>query len=183
MPCPPAELKKKSDELLFKWWTYLKSPDFEPFVEFAVCLSSFSDFLQNQGLSGLHQLSHLLEQQALTLFDEADRHQISVDTLNDLCSQIESLGTRVTRFIDSNTRPMEQRRESQETGTASSLNPTQRIWFISNAASSWRALVTQLAYFGIEATKSVTPSMPARAPTIQKRMVIFSSSQPPSSKW
>ena len=38
-------------------------------------------------------------------------------------------------------------------------------------------------YLGIEATKSVTPSMPASAPTIQKRIVIFSSSQPPSSKW
>lgn len=163
MSCPPAELKKKSDELLFKWWTYLKSPDFEPFVEFAVCLSSFSDFLQNQGLSGLHQLSHHLEQQALTLFDEADRHQISVDTLNDLCGQIESLGTRVTRFIDSNTRPVEQRRESQETGTASRLNPTQRIWFISNADSSWRALVTQLAYFGIQAEIHPWHGVPSEA--------------------
>ncbi|NDP39113.1 MAG: diguanylate cyclase [Rhodoferax sp.] len=151
MSCPPAELKKKSDELLFKWWTYLKSPDFEPFVEFSVCLSSFSDFLQNQGLSGLHQLAHQLEQQALTLFDEADQHQMSVDTLNDLCSQIESLGARVTRFIDSNTRPMTQRREAHATETACVLNPTHRIWFISNSASSWQALMSQLAYFGIQA--------------------------------
>ena len=37
--------------------------------------------------------------------------------------------------------------------------------------------------FGIEATKSVTPSRPASAPTIQNRIVTFSSSQPPSSKW
>ena len=34
-----------------------------------------------------------------------------------------------------------------------------------------------------EARKSVTPSSAARIPTIQKRTVIFSSSQPPSSKW
>src|SRR5674476_1464276 len=133
MSCPPMDLKNKNDELLFNWWTYLKSPDFEPFVEFAVCLSSFSNFLQNQGLSGLHQLSHQLEQKVLALFDEADRHQMSADTLNELCTQIESLGTRVTHFIDSNTRPMEQRRETQEAGTASSLNPAQRIWFIGNS--------------------------------------------------
>ena len=36
---------------------------------------------------------------------------------------------------------------------------------------------------GMEATKSVTPNIAASAPTIQKRIVIFSSSQPPSSKW
>ena len=34
-----------------------------------------------------------------------------------------------------------------------------------------------------EARKSVTPSSAARMPTIQNRIVIFSSSQPPSSKW
>ena len=34
-----------------------------------------------------------------------------------------------------------------------------------------------------DARKSVTPSSAARIPTIQKRIVIFSSSQPPSSKW
>ena len=34
-----------------------------------------------------------------------------------------------------------------------------------------------------EARKSVTPSSAARIAMIQKRMVIFSSSQPPSSKW
>jgi hypothetical protein len=35
----------------------------------------------------------------------------------------------------------------------------------------------------MEARKRVTPSSPASAPTIQNRSVIFSSSQPPSSKW
>ncbi len=35
----------------------------------------------------------------------------------------------------------------------------------------------------IDAMNRVTPRRPARTPTIQKRNVIFSSSQPPSSKW
>jgi len=163
MSCPPADLKKKSDELLFKWWTYLKSPEFEPFVEFAVCLSSFSDFLQNLGLSGLHQLSHQLEQKVLTLFDEVDRHQMSVDALNDLCNQIESLGSRITQFIDSNTRPMAQRRETQDTAPVRSLNSTQQVWFIGNSASSWRALMTQLAYFGIQAEPHPWKEVPCEA--------------------
>ena len=50
-------------------------------------------------------------------------------------------------------------------------------------ASELADAVHHLEGFEIEARKRVTPRRPARIPTIQKRSVIFSSSQPASSKW
>ncbi|MDO8447492.1 MAG: diguanylate cyclase [Rhodoferax sp.] len=163
MSCPPAELKKKSDELRVKWDAFIASPSFGPFVEFAVCLSSFSEFLSGKGLSGLHQLSHGLEQQALSLFDEAARQQIPPGTLDDLRSQVEGLAARIDRFIDSNSRPVADRRAQPDAATASDLTPTHRIWLIGKTTDEWRALVTQLAYFGIQAEVYPWDNVPAQA--------------------
>lgn len=163
MSFPPAELKKKSDELHLKWGTYIASPSFELFVEFAVSLSSFSEFLQGKGLSGLHQLSHRLEQQVLALFDAADRRPIPPATLDDLRSQIEGLAERVSRFIGSNSRPIELRRACNESGISSDLTPTHRVWFVGNTASQWHALMTQLEYFSIQAEVYPWQSVPTKA--------------------
>lgn len=163
MSCPPAELKKKSDELHLKWETYIESPNFELFVEFAVCLSSFSEFLQGKGLSGLHQMLHSLEQQALALFDAADSNLIPPDTLNDFRNQIEVLGARVTQFINSNSRPVAQRRTHHEAGISSDLTPTHRVWFVGDTANQWQALMTQLEYFGIQVEAYPWQSVPSDA--------------------
>jgi len=154
-------LKIKSDELRHKWEAYVASPGFEPFVEFAVCLSSFSDFLQGKGLSGLHQMSHSLEQQALSLFDEADRQQIPPATLDHLRSRIEGLGARVAGFIDSNSRPVADRRAHCETDISSDVVPTHRVWLIGNTADEWQPLMTQLAYFAIQAQVFPWHNVPA----------------------
>jgi len=168
MAFPPAELKKKSDELLLKWGSYDALPSLELFVEFAVCLSSLSEFLQGKGLSGLHQMSHCLEQQVLALFDEADKQLIPSETVASLRSQIERLIERISQFIDSNSRSIALRRASQETGISSDLTPTQRVWFVGNKASQWHALMTQLEYFSIQADVYPWQSIPVKAeePTI-----------------
>jgi CheY-like chemotaxis protein len=168
MACPPAELQKKSDELHLKWGTYIATPSFELFVEFAVCLSSFSEFLQGKSLSGLHRMSHRLEQQVLALFDDADRHQIAPGTLEDLRSQIEGLAERVIQFIDSNSRPVAHRRASHETEVSSDLTATHRVWFLGHSPEPWRALMTQLEYFGIQAEAFPWQGVPNKAeePTI-----------------
>ena len=163
MSCPPAELQKKNDELHLKWGAYIASPGFEPFVEFAVCLSSFSEFLDGKGLSGLHQLSHNLEQQALSLFDEADRHQIPPGTLDDLRNQVEGLTTRIAQFIDSNSHPIADRRARAETEVPSDLLPSNRVWLIGKTASEWRDLTTQLEYFSIQAEIYPWDAVPAGA--------------------
>jgi diguanylate cyclase (GGDEF)-like protein len=111
-------------------------------------------------LSGLHQLSHSLEQQALALFDDADSHLISPHTVNDLRSQIEGLAARVTRFIDSNSRPIADRRARPATEISSDLSPTHRVWFVGHTASQWPALMIQLEYFGIQATAYPLEGLP-----------------------
>ena len=129
----------------------MAAPGFEAFVEFAVCLSSFSDFLRGKGLSGLHQLSSGLEQQALALFDEVGSHQIHQETVDDLGKQLKGLAMQVTRFIGNNSAPSVDRRAHQTAELPSDLTPTHRVWFVGGTTSQWRALMTQLAYFGIQA--------------------------------
>ncbi len=163
MSCPPAELQKKKDELQHKWQAYNATPDFELFVEFAVCLSSFSDFLQGRNLSGLHQMSHRLEQQVLALFDEAGQHPMAAATVAELRRQIEELGTRVAHFIDSNSHTIEERRVPNERPSSTSLNPTHRVWFVSNTVPPWHNLVTQLEYFGVAAEVHAWQSVPTAA--------------------
>jgi diguanylate cyclase (GGDEF)-like protein len=151
MACSPAEVKKKCTGLLSKWEVYAASPSFESFVEFAVSLSSFSEFLLGKNLSGLHRLSHGLEQQVLALFDAADKHHMPQNTLDELQVRIKTLSERVTQFIDSNSRSLEERRMNHETGSSSDVTPTHRVWLICDADSPWQTLTTQLEYFRIRA--------------------------------
>lgn len=160
MACPPAEVKKKCTELLTKWDAYTASPSFESFVEFAVSVSSFSEFLQGKNLSGLHRMSHSLEQQVLALFEDADKHQIAPGTVSELQSRIEGLSERVTQFIDSNSRPVEQRRAHQEPGSSSDLTLNPRVWFIGNTSSASHTLMTQLEYFSIQAEAYAWQNVP-----------------------
>lgn len=51
MSCSPAELKKKSDEFLGKWQACKTHPGMDGFVEFAVAVSRFTEFLGSKGLS------------------------------------------------------------------------------------------------------------------------------------
>ena len=60
--CSPEELQKKSQELLAKWQACQAQPGFDGLVEFAVTVSSLTEFLEARGLSGLHQSAHALEQ-------------------------------------------------------------------------------------------------------------------------
>ena len=163
MACTPAELKKKSDELYLQWERYGLSPSFELFVEFAVSLSSFSEFLQGKGLSGLHLMSRQLEQQVLALFDDADSHQIPPDVLDNVRGQVEGLTERVSRFIDRNSRPVTLRRAVPDKGNSSDLTPTHHVWFVGSMAGQWRALITQLEYFNIRVEVYTRQGVPAQA--------------------
>ncbi len=150
MSSPQVELKKKSDEFYVKWRAYVGASSFDEFVEFAVSLSSFSAFLHGKGLSGLHQISHGLEQQVLALFEAESSHQIPPGTLGDLSSRIEGLRVRVANFIDSSNQPQAiQRRAHAEPALATELNAVHHIWLIGSEPEPWRGLIAQLEYFGI----------------------------------
>lgn len=159
----PAELRKKCEGLQTLWADYLSDPDFELFVEFGVSLSSFSDFLQGKGLSGLHKMSHGLEQRILTLFEEVDRHQISSETLNKVNQQIDELLIRANRFVEGATRINPDRRVQQTSVGVAELLPTHKVWFVGSEAGPWRALMTQLKYFNIDAQAYHWNEVPTKA--------------------
>ena len=62
MLCAPADLVKKSHALINGWERYQLTPSFENFVELAVSINSFTEFLIDKGASALHHSSHQLEQ-------------------------------------------------------------------------------------------------------------------------
>ncbi|MBK9572987.1 MAG: diguanylate cyclase [Rhodoferax sp.] len=164
MSSAPVELQKKSDEFYVKWRACAGDCGFDEFVEFAVSLSSFSAYLHSKGLSGLHQISHGLEQQVLALFADESSHHIPPGTLSDLSSRIEGLQTRVANFIDSNTAPpTEQRRANSEPVLATESSFVHHMWLLGSASEPWRDLITQLKYFGIHTHVFDWADVPAEA--------------------
>ena len=96
MLCSPTDLIKKSQALLNGWQRYQLAPSFENFVELAVSINSFTEFLIDKGVSALHHASHQLEQVALALFNEEVNHPLSPAASADLNERILAL----TRIID-----------------------------------------------------------------------------------
>ena len=150
MSFPRAELQKKCDAFGATWAAYCATPRFEQFVEFAVILSSFAEFLNSRGLSGLHQLSRDLEQQALVLFGDDASHPITAGAMQELTSRVEGLGARVASYIENISRPIEERRAHEASPIATDLGPSRRIWFATERPEPWRELIAQLGYFGID---------------------------------
>ncbi|QDQ25705.1 diguanylate cyclase [Chitinimonas arctica] len=150
MFCPPAELQKKCEALDANWRAYRAAPRFEQFVEFAITVSSFAEFLHSKGLSGLHQIARDLEQQALSLFGDELSHPVPEHVFDELASRIAGLTARVAGYIENGSRPIEERRAgSQDSDPADDLAPPRRVWFIGDKSPAWRDLITQLGYFGV----------------------------------
>ena len=89
MSCSPEELQKKSQELLAKWQACQAQPGFDGLVEFAVTVSSLTEFLETRGLSGLHQSAHALEQKVLSQFDQTSGTALGAEALQALSQQVQ----------------------------------------------------------------------------------------------
>ncbi|MDN3577068.1 diguanylate cyclase [Chitinimonas viridis] len=161
MSCPPAELQKKYEAMRATWGAYRATPRFEQFVEFAVILSSFAEFLHAKGLSGLHQIARDIEQQSLALFGDEHTHPIADGALQELESRVEGLCARAASFIEHSTRPIEDRRAGHDSEPAADLSPGRRVWFIGDDLDTWRDLISQLGYFGIKAEGYNWTKLPA----------------------
>ena len=111
MPSPSLDLNKKSELLLEKWQACKNSPDFDVFVEFAVGVSSMTEFLEVKGLSGLHQIAHGLEQKVLSLFDQGGEEALSPQRLLELNVQITGFHARVQSYIEGSTTSVADRRK------------------------------------------------------------------------
>lgn len=151
MSCSPEELLKRSAALAAGWQAFVAAPATDPLLEFAVSLSSFTEFLHGQGLSGLNQISRGLEQQALALLDGGTDAPIPPAVLAELDQRVQELGTRVTYYIDGQRRPVVERRAQSAVAPALDVAPRHRVWLIGSSGQAWQELVLQLGYFDIDA--------------------------------
>lgn len=151
MSCSPEELKKKSDDFRVKWDLFACKPDFDGFVEFAVAVSSITEFLDAKGLSGLHQSAHALEQKVLSLFDQWRTELMPTAILFDLQEAVAGFGERVHAFIQGNSPAIIERRLHPEADLQTDLVPLKRIWFVTQSPLDWKDLTGQAGYFNIRA--------------------------------
>lgn len=150
MSCSPAELKKKSDEFLCKWQACKDHPGIDGFVEFAVAVSSFTEFLDAKGLPGLHQLARAVEQQVLSQFDRWNSDPVPDAPMGDLDSQISEFSLRITAFLQENNDPSPERRLHQDSEVVNDLLPVKKIWLVTADPDAWKEVVTQAGYFNIQ---------------------------------
>ncbi len=146
MLCSPADLTKKSQTLLNGWQRYQLAPSFENFVELAVSINSFTEFLIDKGVSALHHASHQLEQVALALFNEEISHPLNQAASADLNERILALTSIIDDHVAAIENLVERRQEAQPLGSG---RRTGGIWLIGHDQAPWQDLLTQLNYFGM----------------------------------
>ncbi|MDP3700430.1 MAG: diguanylate cyclase [Hylemonella sp.] len=151
MTCSAEELQKRSDGLAASWQACLAAPGTDLLLEFAVSLSSFTEFLHGKGLSGLNQVSRSLEQQTLALLDSGTETPLPAGTLTELNLRVEELGTRVSDFIDGQRRPVMERRARSVDPSVLDVAPRHSVWLVGSSGATWQELALQLGYFQIDA--------------------------------
>lgn len=149
MLCSPEELVQKNHALSNAWEHYRSAPSFESFVELAVSINSFTEFLIDKGVAALHHASHQLEQVALTLFNEEVTHPLPRAALDDLNERILAL-SRMTSTHASVTASLVERRHEQPHAAGNALEVS-HTWLIGHDPAPWRDLLSQLGYFGLAA--------------------------------
>lgn len=150
MSCSPAELKRKSDEFLSKWHACKSHPGLDGFVEFAVAVSSFTEFLDAKGLPGLHQIARALEQQVLSQFDRWNSDPMPDSPMADLDGQIADFDERIHAFLAENIDTNPERRLHQEAEVITDLIPVKKIWLVTSTPEAWKEVVTHAGFFNIK---------------------------------
>ncbi|WP_137935984.1 diguanylate cyclase [Chitinivorax sp. B] len=146
MSCSPVELAQKNQALILTWQRYRKVPSFENFVEFAVSLNAFTDYLIDKAVTGLLHASKELEQIALSLFGDETNHPMPDMSMQDLHDRVHTLSKLVESYVHATERLDDRRagRSQQE------MRPTRVVYFIGHSAEEWLDLLGQLTYFGVK---------------------------------
>ncbi len=150
MSCSPAELKRKSDEFFGKWQACKANPGIDAFVEFAVAVSSFTEFLDAKGLSGLHQSARVVEQWVLSQLDRWSGEALGASEETELGALIADFHLRTEGFLNDNTDPSPERRLHQDNEVIADLLPVKKIWLVTSTPEAWSEVVTQAGYFNIQ---------------------------------
>ncbi|MDO9387719.1 MAG: diguanylate cyclase [Thiobacillus sp.] len=149
MLCSPEELLQKNQALSNTWQRYQAVPSFESFVELAVSINSFTEFLIDKGITALHHASHQLEQLTLALFNTEVAHPLPQAALDDLNERVLAL-RRMTRTHAAATADLAERRHDLQHPTPHDLRVSQ-TWLIGHDQAVWAGLQAQLGYFGMAA--------------------------------
>jgi diguanylate cyclase (GGDEF)-like protein len=151
MLCLPEELLQKNQALSNTWRRYQAEPSFESFVELAVSINSFTEFLIDKGITALHHASHQLEQVALALFNKEIEHPLPQAALDDLSERVHALA-RMTHAHASATAGLVGHSLDPQHPAPGRIGP---IWLIAHDRAAWASLEVQLGYFGM-ATEFIT---------------------------
>jgi diguanylate cyclase (GGDEF)-like protein len=149
MLCSPEELLQKNLALSSTWRRYQLAPSFESFVELAVSINSFTEFLIDKGITALHHASHQLEQMTLTLFHTDVAHPLPHAALDDLNERILALD-RMTQTHAAASADLDGRSHDPQPAAAEVMRMSQ-IWLLGQDPADWQALQAQLGYFGMAA--------------------------------
>ncbi len=151
MSCTPDELHRRSAPLAASWQHFIAAPATDPLLEFAVAISSFTEFLHGKGLSGLQQIARGVEQQTLPLLEADGSALRSTPALSALDVRVKELAQRVADFIEGQRGPIQERRARPDAVAAQDLLPRQRVWLIGSSGAAWQELALQLGHFSIDA--------------------------------
>jgi diguanylate cyclase (GGDEF)-like protein len=180
MLCSPEELLQKNQALSNTWQHYQAMPSIESFVELAVSINSFTEFLIDKGITALHHASHQLEQVALTLFSKDIQHPLPQATLNDLNERLLALGRMANTHATASAN-LAERRLDPRTLTTPDMRMGQ-IWLIGHERTAWSSLLAQLGYFGMSTNfSSWDEPLPERAGVAPTLLLDMSSL--PESEW
>ena len=149
MLCSPEELVQKNQALSGAWTRYRAAPSFESFVELAVSINSFTEFLIDKGVTALHHASHQLEQVTLALFSDDIGHPLPQAALDDLDQRIDALTRMTSAHADAAAGRVERRHDqAREAAPSPEVGHT---FLIGHDPARWQDLLAQLGYFGIGA--------------------------------
>ena len=180
MLCSPEELLQKNQALSNTWQRYQAVPSFESFVELAVSINSFTEFLIDKGITALHHASHQLEQLTLALFNTEVAHPLPQAALDDLNERVLAL-ERMTRTHAAATADLAERRHDLKHPTPRDLRVSQ-TWLIGHDQAVWAGLQAQLGYFGMAAQFS-TWEQPLPDSTGIAPLLLLDMSRLPEAEW
>ena len=149
MLCPPEELLQKNQAVSNSWHRYRAEPSFESFVELAVSINSFTEFLIDKGIAALHHASHQLEQVTLALFNREVGHPLPQTALDDLSERVGALA-RMTHAHATATAGLIEHCQDTHHASPASVRVGQ-TWLIAQDRADWAGLEAQLGYFGMAA--------------------------------
>ena len=159
MSCSPVELAQKNQSVLLTWQRYRKESLFDNFVEFAISLNSFTEFLIAKGPNGLLHSSRELEQTALTLFGDERTHPVNDLAMQDLHDRVHAISRLVEQQIAAAGQQSERRDTTDD--SAGNIHRARDVWLIAQHKEPWADLLSQLGYFGVRVDYFTWTQLPA----------------------